>query len=382
MFSARGGFVNASISVTPTPQWYNMTPAEANAGVAGWVSTGTRTLTNSVALGGTIWSAADAYRAAVAFPTNGNVYMCPSAKRANTILEIDPRTLSAREISTGINLTPAATNNFVGGCLGDDGKIYWPPYDHSKVLVADPANSSYSLQDWGVNLTTKKYFTAVAANGKIYAIGQADMLVINTAANTAFTSTYGILSGNQAARNIAGVRSLKDGNVYFGPYANLHVLRMDVTNNVLSSNTYGIVTNMNESTQGAANGKNGNVYFTIHNNTTGVRVLNPTANIMTTMGTGGSKTIGGCMGPDGNVYAAGQNSPMFIDVTANTFTQPVSYMPTGADRGGVMFVNNKLLTLPSSTGNTYISVTTVPGTGDSGDFSANFQLSSYSNMEG
>jgi hypothetical protein len=382
MFSARGGFVNASISVTPTPQWYNMTPAEANAGVANWVSTGTRTLTNSVALGGTIWSAQDAYRAGVAFPTNGNVYMCPSAKRANTILEIDPRTLSFREANTGLNLSAAATNNFVGGCLGDDGKIYWPPYDHNKVLVADPANSSYSLQDWGVSLSNKKYFTAVAANGKIYAIGQSDMLVINTTANTAFTSTYGILSGSTAARNIAGVRSIKDGNVYFGPYVNVHVLRMDVTNNVLSSNNYGITTNMSQSTQGAANGKNGNVYFTIHNNTTGVRVLNPTANIMTTMGSGGSKTIGGCMGPDGNVYAAGQNNPMFIDVTANTFTQPVSYMPTGASRGGVMFVNNKLLTLPSATANTHISVTTVPGTGDSGDFAANFQLSSFSNMEG
>ena len=380
MFSARGGFVNAAISVT-TPQWYNMNTAQVSAEVATWSSTGTRTLSNSVALGGTIWSTQDAYRAGVAFPTNGNVYMCPSAKRANTILEIDPRTLAAREVSTGINLTAAATNNFVGGCLGDDGKIYWPPYDHSKVLVADPANSSYSLQDWGVNLTTKKYFTAVAANGKIYAIGQSDMLVINTTANTAFTSTYGIISGTTAARNIAGVRSIKDGNVYFGPYVNVHVLRMDVTSNVLSSNTYGL--SLSVSTQGAANGKNGNVYFTNYLASGGtVKVLNPTANIMTTIGSGGTRTIGGCMGPDGNVYAAGQNSPMFIDVTANTFSQAITYMPTGNLRGGVMFVNNKLLTVPSGTANTHISVTTVPGTGDSGDFSANIQLSSYSNMEG
>lgn len=379
MFSARGGFVNAAVSVTP--QWYNMTPAEANAGVASWVSTGTRTLTNSVALGATIWSTQDAYRAAVAFPTNGNVYMCPSAKRANTILEIDPRTLSAREVNTSINLTAAATNNFVGGCLGDDGKIYWPPYDHNKVLVADPANSSYSLQDWGVSLSNKKYFTAVAANGKIYAIGQSDMLVINTTANTAFTSTYGILSGTTAARNIAGVRSIKDGNVYFGPYVSPTFLRMDVTANVLSSNTYGLGS-LTQSTQGAANGKNGNVYFTNYLTSGGPRVLNPTANICTTMGSGGTRTIGGCMGPDGNVYAAGQNNPMFIDVTGGGFTQPASYMPTGALRGGVMFVNNKLLTLPSGTANTHIAITTVPGTGDSGDFAANFQLSSYSNMEG
>ena len=380
MFSARGGFVNAAISVT-TPQWYNMNTAQVSAEVATWSSTGTRTLSNSVALGGTIWSTQDAYRAGVAFPTNGNVYMCPSAKRANTILEIDPRTLAAREVSTGINLTAAATNNFVGGCLGDDGKIYWPPYDHNKVLVADPANSSYSLQDWGVSLSNKKYFTAVAANGKIYAIGQSDMLVINTTANTAFTSTYGIISGTTAARNIAGVRSIKDGNVYFGPYVNVHVLRMDVTSNVLSSNTYGL--SLSVSTQGAANGKNGNVYFTNYLASGGtVKVLNPTANIMTTIGSGGTRTIGGCMGPDGNVYAAGQNSPMFIDVTANTFSQAITYMPTGNLRGGVMFVNNKLLTVPSGTANTHISVTTVPGTGDSGDFSANIQLSSYSNMEG
>lgn len=380
MFSARGGFLNATVSVT-TPQWYNMTTGQISAEVATWSSTGTRTLSNSVALGGTIWSTQDAYRAGVAFPTNGNVYMCPSAKRANTILEIDPRTLSAREVNTGINLTAAATNNFVGGCLGDDGKIYWPPYDHNKVLVADPANSSYSLQDWGVSLSNKKYFTAVAANGNIYAIGQSDMLVINTTANTAFTSTYGIISGTTAARNIAGVRSLKDGNVYFGPYVNVHVLRMDVTSNVLSSNTYGL--SLSVSTQGAANGKNGNVYFTNYLASGGtVKVLNPTANIMTTIGSAGTRTIGGCMGPDGNVYAAGQNSPMFIDVTAGTFSQAITYMPTGALRGGVMFVNNKLLTLPSGTANTHISVTTVPSTGDSGDFSANIQLSSFSNMEG
>ena len=146
--------------------------------------------------------------------------------------------------------------------MGNDGKIYWPPYDHNKVLVADPANSSYALQDWGVSLTSKKYFTAVAANTKIYAIGQTDMLVIDTSANTAFVSTYGVLSGTTANRHIGGVRSIKDGHVYFGPYANSHILRMDTVSNVLSSNAYGFGTGMLNTCQGAANGKNGNVYFT------------------------------------------------------------------------------------------------------------------------
>jgi hypothetical protein len=361
-----------------------MTTGQISAEVATWSSTGTRTLSNSVALGGTIWSTGDAYRAAVAQPANGNVYMCPSAKGANTILEIDPRTLSFREIATGLNLRAVATNNFVGGCLGNDGKIYWPPYDHNKVLVADPANSSYSLQDWGVSLSTKKYFTAVAANSKIYAIGQTDMLVIDTASNTAFVSNYGILSGTVANRHIAGVRSLKDGNVYFGPYANASYLRMDVNANVLSSNNYGQTGTFINSTQGAANGKNGNVYFTNYLLSSGLtRILNPTANIMTNISSA-ARTIGGCMGPDGNVYAAFQSSgnSTFINVDAGNVTLGPSYLPGTTARGGMLFVNNKLLTLPSATGNTHITVTTVPGTGDSGDFSANIQLSSFMNMEG
>jgi hypothetical protein len=384
MFAARGGFVNAAVS--GTPQWYNMTTTQISNEVATWVSTGTRTLSNSVALGNVIWSTNDAYRAAVAFPTNGNVYMCPSAKGANTILEIDPRTLSAREVNTNLNLRAVSTNNFVGGCLGDDGKIYWPPYDHNKVLVADPANSSYSLQDWGISLSTKKYFTAVAANNKVYAIGQTDMLVIDTAANTAFTSTYGVLSGTTANRHIAGVRSIKDGNVYFGPYANTHYLRMDITANVLSSNTYGQPA-ISQNTQGAANGKNGNVYFTNYLTSSGrsIRVLDPASNTMSNLALNSAvRSIGGCMGPDGNVYAAFQASgnSTFIDVTTGNVVAGPSYLPGTTARGGMLFVNNKLLTVPSANTNTHITITTVPGTGDSGDFSANIQLSSFMNMEG
>lgn len=377
MFAARGGFIYFE-EVTPSsvPAWQTMTPAEITSEVSTWELTGSRALGTSFALGTTILSVAGAYRSATLHP-NGNVYLPPCTKQTNNILEIDLQNGVATEINTGQTLSGAV--RFFSGALGSDGKIYCPPHNYNKVLIMDPPNASYTVQDWGLNLTGGLYTAAIAAGDKIYAIGDNDILVIDVAANTAIQSNYGILTTAVANRNVAGVRSIADGCIYFGPYANTHVVRVDPVANVVTSSTYGR-TFGSQATQGMANGKNGNIYMARHNNTSNWQV-NPLANTAATVGGTSTKTVGAATGPDGNVYIGAFNNSAWIDVTANVGATSPSFMPNGVQRWGTMYAHGKIWTFPDVTTNTHVVPTTIDGTGVSSDWSSNVSLSNYFNRQ-
>ena len=303
--------------------------------------------------------------------------MAPCTKATNNILEIDLQNGVATEIATGQTLSGSV--RFIGGCLGSDGKIYYPPRDFNKVLIADPANASYTVQDWGLTLTGGVYTSAVSCDDKIYAIGDADILVIDVQANTAYTSTFGVLSGTVANRQVSGVRSIADGCVYFGPYANTHVLRIDPVSNTVSSSNYGVSFG-SQATQGIANGKNGWIYMPQHNNGANWK-FDPVGNVATTVAGSSTKTVGATTGPDGNVYCHAFNNSNWIDVTANVGTNSPSFMPNGIQRWGGLYAHGKIWTFPDTTGNTHVVPTIVEGTGVSSDWSSNISLSGYFNRE-
>lgn len=376
MFSARGGFVNASIPLGPAA-WQTMTTSEITGELSTWRLTGTRSLSNTFALGTTIFNTAGAYRCGVLHP-NGNIYLPPCTKATNNILEIDVRTSTAREIATGQTLSGAV--RFFCAALGSDGKIYCPPYNYDRVLILDPANSSYTVQNWGLTLTGGIYAAAVAAGDKIYAMGDNDVLIIDIAANTAIQSNYGILGTAVANRHVSGVRSIKDGCVYFGPYANTRIVRIDPVSNTIASGTYGLSI-PSETTQGMANGKDGNIYIARHNNiATNIRI-DPTANVGTTVGGTSTKGVGASTGPDGNVYIGAFTNSSWIDVTANTSAISPTFMPNGVERWGTLYAHGKIWSFPNTTGNTAVVGTTIDGTGVTSAWSSNISLSNYFNRQ-
>lgn len=376
MFAARGGFIYYEPPGATVPAWQTMSNTEITSEVSTWQLTGTRSLGTSFALGTTIFNTEGAYRSGTLHP-NGNVYLPPCTKATNNILEIDLQNSTAREIATGQTFSGAV--RFFCGALGSNGKIYCPPYNYNKVLIMDPANASYTVQDWGLTLTGGIYAAAVAAGDKIYAIGDNDILVIDVQANTAIQSNYGILTTAVANRNISGVRSIKDGNIYFGPYANTHVVRVDPVANTATSSTYGVSFG-SQATQGMANGKNGNIYLARHNNTNNWQI-NPTANTASTVGGTSTKAVGAATGPDGNVYIGAFTNSSWIDVTTNTGATSPTFMPNGVQRWGTMYAHGKIWTFPDVTTNTSVVSTTIDGTGVTSAWSSNVSLSNFFNRQ-
>ena len=376
MFSARVGFTYYEPPGATVPAWQTMSNTEITSEVSTWALTGTRSISNSFALGTTIISTEGAYRSGTLHP-NGNIYLPPCTKATNNILEIDVRNSTAREINTGQTLSGAV--RFFSSSLGSDGKIYCPPHNFDKVLILDPANATYTTQTWGLTLTGGLYSACVTAGNKIYAIGDNDILVIDVAANTAIQSNYGILGSALAFRNIAGVRSIKDGNIYFGPYANTSVVRVDPVANIVTSSTYSVSFG-SQACQGMANGKNGNIYLARHNNTNNWQI-NPTANTASTVGGTSTKGVGASTGPDGNVYIGAFNNSSWIDVTANTSATSPTFMPNGVQRWGTMYAHGKIWTFPDVTANTHVVGTTIPSTGASSAWSSNVSLSNYFNRQ-
>lgn len=380
MFAARGGFIYfEEAEPVSVPAWQTMTPAEITSEVETWALTGSRSLDTSFALGTTIFSTAGAYRSGTLHP-NGNVYLPPCTKATNNILEIDLLNATATEIATGQTFSGAV--RFFSGALGSDGKIYCPPFNYDKVLIMDPPNASYTVQNWGLTLTGGNYTAAIAAGDKIYAMGDNDVLIIDVAANTAIQTNYGIMPTASVNRHVSGVRSIKDGCVYFGPYANVHLFRIDPVANTATSFNFSPAF-PTQATQGMANGKDGNIYITRHNNVTTHFKFDPASNTRTTVGTSGttSKTVGACTGPDGNIYIGAFNSSNWIDVTANTSAINPSFMPNGVQRWGVLYAHGKVWTFPDVTTNTHVVPTTIDGTGVTSAWDSNVSLSSYFNRQ-
>jgi hypothetical protein len=377
-FAARGGLIFQRATVPTVPPWQTMTPAEISGEVSTWVLTGTRTLTSSFALGGTIFNTTGAYRKQVLHP-NGNVYAAPCTKATNNILEIDLLNSVATEIDTGQTLSGAV--RFFSAALGSDGKIYFPPHNFNKVLIVDPPNASYTVQDWGLNLTGQRYSGSVTVGDKIYTMGDKHILVIDTAANTAFTSTYGIMSGTVQFRHVTCTLSIADGCVYWAPYNNTHLIRLDPVSNTMTSRAINIGI---QASQGMANGKDGNLYLTRHNNTNSHK-FDPIANATTSVGGSSTKSLNSHMGADGNVYSAPFPNATVVDVTsgangtASVESLSSSYLPVGVERWTTLFAHGFTWTFPETTGNTHVTKTTIDGTGQSSAWSANIALSPYFN---
>ncbi|WP_336931371.1 hypothetical protein, partial [Acinetobacter tandoii] len=86
--------------------------------------------------------------------------------------------------SMGANLNDSS--KWIGGVLGNDGKIYCIPAYATDILIIDPIAGTATRSNMGVTLsgTSKWYSGTLGANGKIYGIpfNSTDILIIDPAA--------------------------------------------------------------------------------------------------------------------------------------------------------------------------------------------------------
>jgi hypothetical protein len=372
-FAARGGISFQRVTPAPTvPAWQTMTPAEISSEVSTWELTGSQTY------GGHILVDTDNLHGSMILGANDRIYLAPQSPTANTLVEYDIDANVVTKINTGFTFSGAAV--FLSGALGSDSKLYWAPYNYDKVLIYDPAANVFTEQTWGLSMSNKQYYPGVTVGDMIYWAGSQDILAVNVAANTAFTSTYGIMSGTVSSRHVAGVRAIADGCVYWGPYGNTHVLRLDPVSNVLSSQNYSMGS---QAVQGIANGKDGFIYMPRHNNANTYR-LNPLANTAAVFASGQTfKSRGANMGPDGNVYVLGHPTGrnMWFDLNSNTAFNNPAFLPLASTENytTLIYAKGKMWATSAETSNFNLQYFTVDGTGVSSDWSANISYTGYMN---
>lgn len=100
---------------------------------------------------------------------NGKIYMAPltgNAGNFDKLLVVDTKTNTFYYLGIGIAAT--ATNQWWGGCLGLDGKIYFSPQAQPYVLVVDPTNDTLSHVATGETLHGRWSGCIAGADGKIY----------------------------------------------------------------------------------------------------------------------------------------------------------------------------------------------------------------------
>lgn len=225
------------------------------------VDPATGTADNSSDLGATLPGAVNAYLTAVAGP-NGKIYFIPFL--ATDIIVVDTTTTPA----TASNLTPLATSQYVGGCLGTDGKIYCVPNGNAAItiLVIDTATDTFVQTHMGATIgagINKWAGACLGADGKIYCLptDATDFLIIDPASKTATNSDLGLGAGLAAANKYVGGVVGTDGKIYGIPssVSNYAVINTNVSPAVATQITGGFTSGVGFFSGGAL-GVDGIIY--------------------------------------------------------------------------------------------------------------------------
>jgi len=319
-FSARTGFFFTASAPGPAKEWYELNGNDFKSNVSTWTNTGTAAATDAVVnisscgYNRNVTNTANAtatHRGACLGP-NDKIYIAPFNYQTNiisTIIVCDTTTDTLSNIDVSSELT--ATQPYLSpGVLAPNGKIYWSPCNYSKVMILDTADDSVTFQDWGVSDLSSgsaKYASAVLGpDDKIYAWGgsKANCLVIDPAANTAYTDNFGgTLPSTTTNGRIGASRHPDNDTVVFGPYQNASYGIIDTASNTAYSTSAG-TTILSQSCQGLAAMGSGNVMYAPHNNESDIIELDD-GNVATQANVGFSaspKFLASYPGPDGNTW--------------------------------------------------------------------------------
>lgn len=291
----------------------------------------------------------NSYTGAILAP-NGKFYLKTGGSRSGSLIRvIDPITQTISVIGTFVGGAPGlGDNDFIGGALAPNGKIYCHPYNATVFLVIDPSNNTVTRIGTYTSEVAKYNGSILAPNGKIYGTtdGQSLIRVIDPDTNTlsvvgtypgscqGFTSvvwkngkiytmpdgdskikildpnnntvtTFTVPSGD--LRVIGGILAPNE-KIYCVPFGGSSFAYFDPSDNSFS--TFGAFTPFTDITWptgssyfGAVLVPNGKIYTVPYNHSL-LRVVDPENNTVSVIATitGSQKYIGGNLGPNGNVY--------------------------------------------------------------------------------
>jgi hypothetical protein len=254
---------------------------------------------------------------------NGKIYCIPY--NSTSVLVIDPHTETISYI-TGLS---SDSGKWAGGILAPNGKIYCIPYNSSSVLIINPLTNTVDSTSITVDISPNKWFGGVlSTNGKIYCIpyDSTSVLVIDPALNTTTTPITG-LTGTSKWR---GGSLAPNGKIFCIPYDSTSVLVIDPALNTTTTPITGLTGS--SKWYGSVLASNNRIYG-IPYNSTSVLVIDPTPATPTALTTtiislsGSAKWAGGVLGTNGKIYCVpyDSTSALVIDPTLNfSFTGSIS----------------------------------------------------------
>jgi hypothetical protein len=267
--------------------------------------------------------------------TNGKIYCIPL--NATNVGIIDPVTNTIDTTTISMTNYPdlSAGGKFWGGVLGTNGKIYCVPRGVNYVGIIDPITNTFdstsitftSAQSGTTNFT---YATgALGSNGNIYfspfvATSIMRLRTSDNSLNFIDVSNYGGFGSGRWGSAVCG----PDGNVYLIPSNNQFVVRIDVSNETVSS-VFNAVVAANGWCSGATLGLDGRIYGMPNSTTGGANnkllfydVLNNTGGTITSnLPSGGEKFYGGVLAPNGKIYMIPATYPNVATIETGTPSQ-------------------------------------------------------------
>lgn len=391
MFAARGGFLNAVVSVFPSwptvPTWNQLNTefstnfvSTANATAANiTITAGTvafrhaigadngniyilprnnanvlcyNTADNTLTRIGTI-SGTGQYQGGALAP-NGNIYMFPhESATSNTIFEFSTTTHTYRQISGVANMP--STRKYQAGLTLPDGRLFFSNFDNTaNCLIYDPVANSItrtSLLAAGASNNLEFVGAILHPNGKVYMApyNGTNMVEYDYATNTTRRFNFGSTPSLSGTGKFSGGIVGADNKIYFVPFSSADVLVYDPMANTAFRSNYGgaVVTGSNKYAS-AQLGADGNVYCMPYGSSTTVgnaalvidtqplRASYNTA-VRTNFGitmTGSSKWWGGGVGKNNKLVGAPENAGTVLVITTNGSAANGAILSPYLNKGG------------------------------------------------
>ncbi len=213
-----------------------------------------------------------------------------------------------------------------------------PPSNHLRAQVYQVANT------FGNFTGVYRWWSGTLANGFIYAVPYSHLSVLKIDPSNDSVSTFGSLTG---ANKWTGSILAPNGMIYGIPYSSATVLKIDPSDDSLSE--FGSLSGALK-WQGGVLAPNGMIYG-IPRNATTVLKIDPSDDSISELGSLSSdqnKWVGGVVTPGGIIYGIPLNSGTILKVDTNDDTVSTFAGPSGSWKweGGVLAPNGMIYGIP------------------------------------
>lgn len=260
---------------------------------------------------------------------NGKIYAAPSLRNNDKILVIDTNINTFYYIS---GVPTVVINQWWGGCLAPNGKIYFISQGNPRILVVDPISDTFTTIEHSVTNPGQWCGGVLAPNGLIYCIPfNSQYVAIIDPVNNTFNPTginlasFGItgLGGNWAS-GVLGI----NGKIYCVPRTSNIVLIIDPNTNTVDYTSIVIDPERSDSVPkwfGGTLSPSGDIYMMPFNDKRLliVNTNNNTFKTISDIGSGNSDWVGSVLAPSGKIYGIPNNVNDVLIIKTGIPTNPL-----------------------------------------------------------